>query len=130
MIRKLVCAVFVMTVAVGFVLADEFQAGITKIDGDKVTYQKYKKGAKGKKGDPDGDPVTLSTTKDAKVVKGMFDKDAKKVVAGDAIEGGLKSDTFSKASTDAPVMATITTDADNKHITQIMVAGKKKKAAN
>jgi hypothetical protein len=131
MIRKLVCAMCVMTVAVGFVLADEFQAGITKVDGNKITYQKFKKGKKGAKGEADGDPVTITVTTDAKVVKGNFNKDTKKVEAGDAIEGGLKADTFSKVSTDAPVMATITTDADNKNVTQIIVFGKgKKKAAN
>jgi hypothetical protein len=119
-----------MTVAVGFVLAEEFQAGITKIDGDKVTIQKFKKGKKGVKGEADGDPVTLTVAKDAKVVKGMFDKDKKAMVAGDALEGGLKHETFSKASTDAPVMVTITTDDDKKTVTQILVAGKKKKAAN
>lgn len=130
MIRKLFCAMLVMTVAVGFVLAEEFQAGITKIDGDKVTIQKFKKGKKGVKGEADGDPVTLTVAKDAKVVKGMFDKDKKAMVAGDALEGGLKHETFSKASTDAPVMVTITTDDDKKTVTQILVAGKKKKAAN
>jgi len=132
MIRKLVCAMFVMTVAVGFVLADEFQGAITKIDGDKVTVQKMKKGkGKGAKGEKDGDPVTMTIAKDAKIVKGMFDKDAKKMVAGDAIEGGLKADLFSKVSEDMPVNAMITTDADNKSITMIMIAkGGKKKAAN
>jgi hypothetical protein len=133
MIRKLFCAVVVMTVAVGFVLADEFQGAITKIDGDKVTVQKMKGKGKGKgaKAEKDGDPVTMSIAKDAKIVKGKFDMEAKKMVAGDAIEGGLKHEMFSKVSEDMPVMATITTDADNKSITTIMVGGgKKKKAAN
>ena len=53
MIRKLVCALFMMTVAIGFVMADEFTATVTKVDGNKITYQKYKKGAKGKKGEKD-----------------------------------------------------------------------------
>ncbi len=43
MVRKLFCAMFVMTLAVGFAAADDFFATITKVDGDKVTYQKYKK---------------------------------------------------------------------------------------
>ena len=124
MIRKLVCAMCVMTVAVGFVLADEFQAGITKIEGNKVTLQKFKKGKKGAKGEADGDPVTITVTTDAKVVKGNFNKDTKKVEAGDAIEGGLKADTFSKVSTDAPVMATITTDADNKNFADHRVSAR------
>jgi len=133
MFRKLVCVTFVMTVAVGFVLADEFQGAITKIDGDKVTVQKMKKGkGKGGKGEKDGDPVTMTIAKDAKIVKGKFDMEAKKMVAGDAIEGGLKHEMFSKVSEDMPVNAMITTDADNKSITTIMVGGKggKKKTAN
>jgi hypothetical protein len=131
MFRKLVCAMFVMTVAVGFVLADEFQAAITKVEGSKITYQKYKKGAKGAKGEKDGDAVTIEVSKDAKIMKGMYDKDAKKMVAGDAIEGGLKHEMFSKASEEKGVMATITTDDDKKTVTQILVGGKgKKKAAN
>jgi hypothetical protein len=122
----MVCAVFVMTVVIGLAMADDFTASITKVDGNKVTYQKYKKGAKGKKGEKDGDPVTIEVAKDAKVAKGMFDKDAKKFVAGDAIEGGLKSDAFSKASEDKGVNCFISTDADNKMITQILVVGGKK----
>ena len=47
MARKLFCAMFVMTIGIGFVCADEFTATITKVDGDKVTYQKYLKVKKG-----------------------------------------------------------------------------------
>jgi len=128
MIRKLVCAMFVMTVAIGFVIADEFQATVTKVDGNKITYQKYKKGAKGKKGEKDGDPVTMTVAKDAKIAngkaagKGKFD-------VGDAIEGGLKSEVLSKATEEKGVQVHITTDADNKNVTQLLVVGKKKAAA-
>jgi len=121
MVRKLVCAMFVMTVAIGFAFADEFNATITKVDGNKVTYQKFKKKEK------DGDPVTIEVAKDAKILTGKFDKDAKKLVAGDPIEGGLKSDTFAKIG-DKGLPVRITTDADNKTVTQILVGGKKKAA--
>jgi hypothetical protein len=128
MIRKMVCAAFVMTVVIGLAVADDFTATITKVDGNNVTYQKYKKGKKGAKGEKDGDPVTIAVAKDAKVAKGMFDKDAKKFVAGDAIEGGLKSDVLAKASEDKGVNCFLTTDADNKSVTQILVImGKKGK---
>jgi len=128
MIRKLVCAMFVMVVGIGFVMADEFNATITKAADGKITYQKFKKAAKkGEAPEKDGEPVTIEVAKDAKIVKGTFDKDAKKFVAGDAIEGGLTSETFTKAS-DKGVAARITTDADNKKVTQIMVTGGKKKA--
>jgi hypothetical protein len=127
MLRKLVCAGFVMTVVIGLAVADDFNATITKVDGNKVTYQKYKKGKKGAKGEKDGDPVTIEVAKDAKVAKGMFDKDAKKFVAGDAIEGGIKADVFSKATEEKGVTCFLSTDADNKMVTTILVIGKKGK---
>ena len=133
MFRKQVFALVVMVAAIGFVAAEEFQATITKVDGDKITYQKYKKGMKGKKGEKDGDPVTVTVAKDAKIVKGKFNPDAKKLEAGDAIEGGLKSDTFAKASEEKGVTVRITTDDDSKKVTQIMLfqfgGGKGKKDA-
>jgi len=130
MFRKLFCAMLVMTVAIGFAFADEFNATITKVDGNKITYQKYKKGMKGKKGEKDGDAVTITVAKDAKIIKGTFDKDAKKVVDGDPIEGGLKAELFKDATEEKGVGATITTDDGNKSVTKIRVqGGKKKKAA-
>ena len=127
MIRKLVCTMFVMVVGIGFVMAEEFNATITKAGDGKITYQKFKKAAKkGEAPEKDGEPVTIEVAKDAKVVKGTFDKDAKKFVAGDAIEGGLTADIF---KSDKGVAARITTDADNKKVTQIMVTGGKKKKA-
>jgi hypothetical protein len=128
MIRKLVCAMVVMLVGIGFVTADEWTGIITKVDGNKITFQKTKK--VNKKNENDGDPVTLSVAKDAKIVKGMFNKDTKKVEAGDKIEGGLTADVFTKAG-DKGVAARVTTSSDNKTATEIMVTGgKKKKAAN
>jgi hypothetical protein len=124
MFRKLVCAMFVMVLAVSFVFAEEFQASITKVDGNKVTYQKMKKGKK------EGDAVTVELAKDAKILKGTFNKDTKKLEDGDAIEGGLKAEMFSKATEEKGVNATITTDDDKKTITKIVIGGKKKKAAN
>jgi hypothetical protein len=122
---------FVMTLAIGFVAADEFTATITKVDGNKVTYQKYLKVKKGEEKKKDGDAVTISA-KGAKVAKGNFDKDAKKLVAGDAIEGGLKNEMFTKI-TEKGVNARITTEGEgtNAKITQILIGGKKgKKGAN
>jgi len=99
MFRKLVCAMFAMTVGIGLVAAEEFQASITKVDadGNKVTLQKTKKGDKGFP-EKDGDPITLAVAKDAKITKakGSFDKDTKKFswTSEGAIEGGLKNDIF------------------------------------
>lgn len=97
MFRKLVCAMFVMTVAIGLVAAEEFQASITKVDadGNKVTLQKMKKGDKAKFGfEKDGDPITLTVAKDAKITKAKFNFEEKKWESGGAIEGGLKNEIF------------------------------------
>ena len=132
MVRKLFCAVFMMTVAVGFVAADEFVAVITEVKGDKVTFQKYKKAEKkGEKGEKDGDAVTLPVKEGSTIAKGKFNKEEKKFEAGDKIEGGLKASEFAKIG-EKGVRAQITTGADNKYISQILVIGdkKKKKDAN
>lgn len=134
MFRKLVFSMVVMVVAIGFVAAEEFQATITKVDGDKVTYQKYKKGEKGKKGEKDGEPVTLTVAKDAKIAKGKFSFKDKKfaVEVGDAIEGGLKNEIFTKIDAEKGQGARITTSDDNKSITAITIVtfgGKGKKDA-
>jgi hypothetical protein len=119
MIRKLGCAMFVMTIAIGVALAEDFTAGITKVDGNKITYQKMKKGKK------DGDPVTIELAKDAKIIKGKQDPDdKKKILDGDDIKDGLKAELFTKASEDKPVTARIFTDDEKKVVTKIRVGGK------
>ena len=139
MSRKLLCSMLVMVVSVSFVAAEEFVATITKVEGDKVTYQKYKKGEKGKKGEKEGDAVTISAA-GAKVAKAKFGKDDDgkfKIEVGDKIEKGLKDEMFSKEKLgETPVTARITTEGegDNAKITQILTFGdfkkKKKKDAN
>src|SRR5262245_27881052 len=89
MLKKFVCAAIALALCVGITLADEIRAVITKVDGDKVTFAETK--GKGEK----GDEKTLSAT-GAKVVKGKFNKETKKMEAGDALEGGLKNEMFSK----------------------------------
>ena len=131
MIRKMACAMFVMTVAIGFAFADEFTATITKAGDGKITYQKFKKKMKGQKAEKDGEPVTINVAADAKIVGAKFNKDAKKLEAGDAIEGGLNAEVFKNASETKGVTARITTEGDK--VTQIMVFGggkKKKKKAD
>jgi hypothetical protein len=123
MIRKLGCAIVVLTIAIGFALADDFTAQVTKIDGKKVTYYKTKKGKK------DGDAITMEVTKDFKVVKSKQDPDdKKKQIDGDEIKDGLKADMFSKASDDTPVTVRLFTDKDNKAIEKFRVKGGKKGA--
>ncbi len=124
MIRKLVATLIVAVVCVGFSLADEIRAIITKVDGNNVTFAESK--GKGEK----GDSQTLKAADNVKVFKAKFNKDTKKLEAGDPIEGGLKAEVFTKIG-EKGLPATIVTDDAKKMITEIRVfAGKGKKTAN
>ena len=128
MLRKLVCAMFVLTVSIGFLAAEEIRGVITKVDGDKITVQKYKKGEKGKQGEKDGEPVVITVGKDAKIAKAKFSAE-KKLEAGDALADGLKNEVFTKIG-EKGVSVRITTDDTSKAATTILVMptfGKKKK---
>lgn len=95
MFGRLAGVLLLVMVCCGFVVAEEFGATITKVDGDNVTFYKtqFKNGKKPQKGE-----VTTLTAKNAKVYEARFqsNKEEKKVeiVPGDAIEGGLKNDIF------------------------------------
>jgi hypothetical protein len=118
MFRKLACAMFVMmAVSFGFVVADEFPAIITKVDGDKISFFKTKKGKK------DGEEITIPAIEKVRVAKGKFDKAEKKWTEGDAIEGGVKAEIFTKID-DKGVVVRITTDDETKKIKQILLTGK------
>lgn len=116
MFRKLLCSMVVLTLGIGFAAADEFNVLITKVGDGKVSFFKTKKGAK------EGDEMTLPVAKDAKVVYGTAKKG--KFTPGDAVEGGLKSDVLAKIGAKG-LSGHITTDADNKSVTQIGVTKKK-----
>lgn len=126
MIRKLICAMVVMFVGIGFVMADELRGVITKVDGNKITFQKTKK--VDKKAENDGEPITVEVAKDAKINTGKGAKGGK-VDVGDAIEGGLKNEMFTKLPGKG-LPAQITTTDGNKSVTAIVVlqGGKKKDA--
>jgi hypothetical protein len=125
MLRKAVGAAVILVLCVGVALADEIRAVITKVEDNKVTFFPIEgKGKDAKK----GEEKTMTAVKDVKVVKGKFDKEAMKFVAGDPIEGGLKNEMFTKIG-DKGRGALLITDADNKKITEIRVfkgKGKKK----
>jgi hypothetical protein len=120
MLRKVVCAAVILVLCVGVAMSDEFLASITKVDGDKVTFAELK-------GKEKGAEKTLTVAKDAKIVKGKFNKDTMKFDAGDPIDGGLKAEVFTKIDSEKGMKAMIITDKDNKHITEIRVGGKGKK---
>jgi hypothetical protein len=139
MFRKLLGSLFVMTLLVGLVAADDFSAIIKKVDGDKVTFVKFdfKNFKKDKDKDAKTEETTLPVAKDAKITKGKFNKEEKKVEAGEAIENGLKNEIFTKIEEKkakgpfgAGLFARITTSEDGKTITAITVTqfgGKGKK---
>lgn len=117
MIRKLVCSIFLLTLAIGVVTGEEFFANITKIEGKDVTFFKTKKGKK------EGEAMTMPVAKGVTVKKGTISfKDMKlNVEVGDAIDGGIKSETFTKIDEKKGLSVRITTDDDKKQITQILV---------
>ena len=119
MLRRIIGAVVVLVFCVGITLAEEIRAIIIKVDGDKVTFAESK--GKGER----GPEQTLTVSEKVKVVKGKFNKDTKKLEAGDAIDGGLKADMFSKIG-DKGLPATLT--IEDKKCTQVIVFGGKKAA--
>ena len=124
MVHRLMAAAFVLVVGTSFVLADDFFAVITKVEGNKVTFHKVMKGEKGEKGTK-GEETTLTAASSVQVNKGgKYNKEEKKVEGAETIAEGLKSDIFHG---EKGVFAHITTDADNKHITHIHVMKGKKK---
>jgi len=122
MMGKIIGCVTLFLFGAGVMQADEIVVSIKKVDGNKITYTKVMKGKKNK--NTPAEEVTVTATSDVKVMKGTYDKKAKSFTAGDAIEGGLSSKTFSSGKT----FARITTD-DTGKVTQVLVAdkGKKKK---
>jgi hypothetical protein len=123
MLRKVVGAVVVLGLCLGIAMADEINAFIIKVDGNKVTFAENKG-----KGEPRGDEKTLPAADKVKVVKGKRNKETKKVDAGDEIEKGLKNEIFSKDKMpEKGLAAWIITDDSNKKITEIRVMEKKKK---
>jgi hypothetical protein len=117
MFRKVIAASLVLVLSVGVVFADELRGVITKVEGNKVSFAKMEgRGKDAKK----GEEMTMTVAKNVKIVKGTFNKETKKLEAGDALEGGLKHKMFSNIG-EKGVRATIVTE-DNK-ITEIRVMG-------
>jgi hypothetical protein len=118
--RKVLIAAPVFLVCLGLALGEEFRGTIKKVDGNKITVMKGKKG--------DAKEVTLTVVENCKVSKGKFNKETKKLEAGDPIENGLKNELFTKGDT----RATFVTNNDG-NVTEIRVGGggrKKKKNNN
>ena len=116
--RKFAAASVIFLITVGVAMGEEFFAIVKKVDGDKITLTKLKKGEKGAE-------ETLTIAANAKVVKGNRNKDTKKVEAGEALEGGLKNERIVKGGFGAWVV----TDNDKK-VTELRVTEGKKKDTN
>src|SRR5262245_45269218 len=120
--RKMLFGVTVFLLSVGVVLAAEFNCTIIKVDGSKVTVKKGKKGEEKE--------YTYTAAKDVKVNKGTFDAKAKKLEIGDAIDGGLKNELFTKIGEKGVGARVITEgEGDKETITQIVLTKKKGKGA-
>jgi len=125
--KTFVCAAVVAVAAFSVAVADEFTGMITKTSDGKITVQKGKgkfdKDTKKFTFEKEGDPKEYTVSKDVKIVKGgKFDKDTKKVTGGDAVEGGLKNEMFTKLP-EMGLNARITTD-DKGAVTEIRIMGK------
>jgi len=128
--KKFAFAALCTVMLVGFAMADEFTAMITKVDATtgKITYKKVT--GKGADKKVDDTATTTEVSKKLSVVKGKFDMDAKKMVDGDAIDGGLKAEALSTAADDKGVIATVVVaddGADKGKVTKIRIFGGKKK---
>jgi hypothetical protein len=119
MMRKLVGAAVLLVVCVGLTMADEIRAIILKVDGDKVTFAEAKK--KGER----GPEQTLPVADNVKVVKGRFNRETKKMEAGEPVSEGLKNPIFSNIP-EKGLRATVVTD-EGKKITEILIAPERKK---
>ena len=83
--RKFVAASVVLLVVFAVAVAEEFTASITKFEGGKITVKKFKGFGKDA---PPPEEVTLSVADNVKIVNGNFNRESKKIEAGDALEGG------------------------------------------
>ena len=130
--KKFVFAAICTFSLVGFVVAEDLNVTITKVDGKTVTYYKTKVPEGGKKGkaEKDGPALTAKAAAKVAILKGVPDPDNKGMLKdGDAIESGLSNDLFKNASEDMPVNARITiadSGADKGMITKILQKGGKK----
>jgi hypothetical protein len=89
LLLRLACVGAVLALSASVALAEEFFGFISKIDGDKITVTKFEFGKKEKP-----KPKVLTVDKKLKVVTAKFNKEEKKVEAGEAIKDGLKNERF------------------------------------
>jgi hypothetical protein len=114
--RKLIAVAVVFAIGLGLAMAEDVRGTIKSIDGNKLVITKGKKG--------DTSEVTYTIPASAKILKGTFNKETKKIEAGDALDGGLKNEAIKTGA-----RVTLTVDGDK--VSQILVtAGGRKKKNN
>ncbi len=121
MLRRAVCALAVVAFSFGLVVAADFRGVITKVSEDGKTITVGTKFDRETKKLAEEKNYTLSAT--AKVVKGKFNKEEKKLEAGAEFKESL-SDILKKSK--RGLFAMITTN-DEGQVTQIIVAQPKGK---
>jgi len=127
--RRVVFASFAILVGISFCLAETYNnCKVLEIKDGKITVE-----IKGKKKGDEAKKATFAIANDVvvKTGKGKFDKAAKKfnIEEGDAVEGGLKSATFSEDKIKEGVNVQLTTEGsgDSEKVTKVIVLQKKKK---
>ena len=115
MLRKVVGAAVILAVCVGVAVAEDIAGRITKIGDGKVTFEK-----KGKDKGTFEDAKTYDLAKDVKVSKKGKDGNV-------AVADGLKAEALQKIG-EKGVGAIISVN-DDKKVTEIILTGGKKKAA-
>jgi hypothetical protein len=112
--RKLIAVAVVFAIGLGIALAEDVRGTIKSVDGDKLVITKGKKG--------DTSEATYTIPASAKILKGNFNKDTKKIEAGDALDGGLKNEMVK-----AGARVTLTVDGDKVSQVLVTTGGRKKK---
>ena len=112
--RKIMAVAVVFAIGLGIAMAEEVRGTIKSVNGEKLTITKQAK--KGEK----GDDVSYTVPASAKILKGTFNKDTKKIEAGDALEGGLKNEMVKEGA-----RATVTVDGEK--VSQVIISGAGKK---
>ena len=97
-------------------LSEEFEANITQVANDRVTFVKNSL-----------EPKTLGVAKNLRVQEGRMDRKSGEVTSGSTLEKGLGNEAFQNIPTDG-IKAMLLTDSKNEKIAQIQVlrAGSKK----
>jgi len=125
MLRTAVCAVAVLALGLTGARAEEMTGFITKVEDGKITFTKFDFKSKEK-----GEEMKLTLAKDVKVLEAKFNKEEKKVEAGDKLEGGLENKRFKEPGKFGVFAQVITTDNQVTEIRVFPAFKKKKKKAD